>query len=154
MYLVFGTYISFRVSFPANVTCYKFCMLDKARKRHRLRVRVFLAKKRISSRSLFFAVFPASLPPFHPFLFFSLSLSVSISLVVPLLFPPSYPSSLHPYRYMSFSVGNDIATALPVVPKGIWNARDARRVPLQRRRGMLLQRDRWGPGDEAGKIRR
>lgn len=66
MYLVFGTYISFRVSFPTNVTYYKFCMLDKARKRHRRHVRVFLAKKRISPRSLFFAVFFPSLPALHP----------------------------------------------------------------------------------------
>lgn len=71
MYLVFGTYISFRVLFPANVTCYKFCMLDKARKR---RVRVFFAKKRISPRSLSFDVFSISLLP-------SLSLSCIFSIL-------------------------------------------------------------------------
>lgn len=134
MYLVFGTYISFRVSFPTNVTRYKFCMLDKTRKRHRRRVRVFLAKKRISPRSLFFAVFFSSLaapPPPAP----------SLSLAVPLLFPSSCPSSL----YLFLSAGNGIATALPVVPKGIWNARATRdEFLLQRHRSMLAAARQMG----------
>lgn len=52
MYLVFGTYISFRVSFPANVTCYKFRMLNKARERHR-HVRAFSSRRKGFRRDRF-----------------------------------------------------------------------------------------------------
>lgn len=134
MYLVFGTYISFRISFPANVTCYisSVCWI-----RRRKDTPTYVCSPREETDFAAIASL-CSIPllSFLSFFIFSLSFSLYLSLVFFSLFIFFVCPSAYPYI---LSAGNGIAAALPVVPKGIRDARDAT-SSSSKTAGMLLQR--------------
>lgn len=134
MYLVFGTYISFRISFPANVTCYisSVCWIRRGKDTPTYVCSPREEKDFVAIASL------CSIPSLFPSFIFLLSLSLYRSLAFLLsfyLFRLSFGVSI----YLFLSTGNGIATALPVVPKGIRDARAAT-SSSSKTAGMLLQR--------------
>lgn len=137
MYLVFGTYISFRISFPANVTCYisSVCWIRRGKD-----TPTYVCSPR--EEKDFAAIASLCSIPLLSFLsFFIFSLSLSFSLPFSCVLLPFYlfHLSFGVSIYLFLSAGNGIAAALPVVPKGIRDARDAT-SSSSKTTGMLLQR--------------